>query len=77
VRTSLTGYKSIKPKIDEDTFFYLEGCVKAFLKGKNSVSWILGIVKGSDKKLMREIIASIDGDYDRKTQLLFKLGDVK
>ncbi len=65
--------ESTKPQIEDDAFYYLDGCIRAFISGKNTLSWILGIVRGADKNLLRQIIASHEGDSNRKTQLLLRL----
>lgn len=56
--------------IEEAAQDWLEGCIRAFLCGKQNFKWITSIVNGSDPKKLREIVESIDGVPERKEILL-------
>ena len=59
--------------IDEIGWDYVEGCIRAFLRGKQTLNWILAIVGGSDKQRLQSIINSLDGDSIRKIELLRRI----
>jgi len=66
-------------KIDE-VYWYLHGCIRAFLMGKQTLNWILAITRGANPIILRHIINSIEEvDVTRKLQLLseLKLEEVK
>lgn len=46
--------------IDEAAENYLKGCVRAYLHGKNSIDWILGIVRGSSLRQIKEVVDSVE-----------------
>ncbi len=57
-------------ELDQIGWDYLEGCIGAYLQGKQTFNWITAIIRGADPKKLREIIQSIDGDSQRKSELL-------
>ena len=59
--------------IDEIAWDYVEGCIRAFLRGKKTLNWILAIIRGSDKQRLQNIINSLDGDPIRKIELLRRI----
>jgi len=59
--------------IDEIGWDYVEGCIRAFLRGKKTLNWILAIVRGSDKQRLHSIINSLDGVPNRKLELLRRM----
>ena len=66
-------------KFDE-VFWYLHGCIRAFLLGKQTSNWILAITRGANPVVLRYIIESINGaDVARRLQLYneLKLWEVK
>lgn len=57
----------------DDGYWYQDGCIKAYLRGKKSLSWILAIIRGTDRKIIQHILDSKDFDLDRETELMKRL----
>ncbi len=44
--------------IFDDRYRYLDGCVKAFVRGKKPLSWILPKIRRTDAKKIKRILDS-------------------
>ena len=54
----------------DDGYWYIDGCIKAYVRGKKSLSWILAIIRGTDAKIINHIVDSLDLDVDIKKEVL-------
>jgi len=56
--------------IFDDRYRYLDSCVKAFVRGKKPLSWILPKIRGTDANIIRHIVGSADLDIVVKDEVL-------
>jgi len=74
VQNSMIGWVKMKT-VDEAAQNWLEGSVRAYLHGKNSLNWIKGIIRGLNSREIKEVINSIENPNPiLKNNLLREIG---
>lgn len=74
VQNSMIDWVKMKT-IDEAAQNWLEGSIRAYLHGKNSLNWIRGITRGLNSREIKEVVDSIENtNLILKNNLLSEIG---
>ena len=57
----------------DDRYWYLDGCIESYVRGKKPLSWILPKIRDTDANIIKHILDSDDLDIVVKNEVLREL----